>query len=347
MTTPPVDYYPSATTPTLQNYPGNYSAPQPPDRTGLLIGVGICQLLMSLAPLCLYTLLLLGAVIGTGRSSAPASTHRSYVLGSLIMFLASAFLVVMGIGAIQAKRWARALMNAASWLWLVFGIIISLALAAILPRTLNASGHMSRGGIIGTTIFVCCFLGFFMIIVPGIFILIYGSPAVKATCERKNPAASWTDRLPTGPMILLLLIAFTAATDIYAGTARPIFPLFGKYLTNWPARGAFFAVAVWRGFLAWDCFYLRVRAWRASLVTYVVVCISATVTYVRADIGSALGALGTKQSAITAASRIMKNPAYLSVQIGAMVAIVIFVAALRKYYTAALDESEIRFVPTP
>lgn len=306
-------------------------SPQQSDRSALLIGVGICQILMALPTFALGDLSALGAAVGSRKASAAVSPSTHMLAGIVFLLFAGIFFVT-GIGSILAKRWARALMEAISWVWLAFGILLSFLLAAVLPPTLSARGHLSRGGIVAAVVVVCFFAGAFTIVLPGIFVLIYRSSAVKATCERKNPSASWTDRLPVAPLILCLLMSYDVLMDIYLGLSKPLFPFFGTYLTNWTGRFAFIAFGFWRVFLAWDLFHLRLRAWRAALITYIFVAVSTGLTYMRADVTSAYSRLGMPESRIAAASRMMKNPAFLSVQVAAMVAMVVFVAALRKYY---------------
>jgi hypothetical protein len=46
--------------------------------------------------------------------------------------------LVLGIGSIRARRWARAIILALSWMWLIVGVMTSIGLVAMSPHMFDA-----------------------------------------------------------------------------------------------------------------------------------------------------------------------------------------------------------------
>lgn len=306
------------------------------DRSAWLTAAGIFELFLAFGALGIIGLLLLGAALRprSADSSAVPLLHLKLVVvyGSVMLFF-----VVMGVATIRAKRWARALMNAFCWLWLIFGVFTSFVLAAVLPRTVMRVGQLPQGAIIIAIVFVCCIVAFFMILVPGVLLLVYGNAGVKATCERRDPKTSWTDRFATGPLLLLVLVVIGLVSDLWIAATHPMFPAFGKYLTHAPGAVAFIITAVWRGFLARECFYLRRRGWTLVLLTFVLSFTATIVTLLRADLSAAYRDAGYSTAVIAQSTAMLRNPAYVAVLIGIMVATVVFVISMRKYFTVSTE----------
>jgi len=159
------------------------------DRKGWLIVFGIYEVLagLSLALIAFFSFLI--------SNKLPIPKLWITTTGIMMTVLAIQR-VILGIGSIQAKRWARALVLIFSWVSLVTGslsIIFSFFITqpappyspSLNPQIMGMIRLISKG-----------FEVFISVVVPLVFVLFYGSEDVKKTCESRNPNPSWTDRCP-------------------------------------------------------------------------------------------------------------------------------------------------------
>ena len=87
-------------------------------------------------------------------------------------------------------------------------------------------------------------LGFFGILLPGIWVFFYMSPHVKATCETRDPAPSWTDRCPLPVLGLSLWMWFCVPMMLLMPfSGHLVLPLFGMLIYGTPGipRSALFS----------------------------------------------------------------------------------------------------------
>lgn len=109
----------------------------------------------------------------------------------LIIVLAGYFLagwyILTGMGSIKARRWARELIYLSSWVEI---IRIALGLIFIListPFALIMLGYATIPLLLLTILHT---------LIPVIFVLFYGSSAVRATCRFRDTQVRWNDKYP-------------------------------------------------------------------------------------------------------------------------------------------------------
>jgi hypothetical protein len=204
----------------------------------------------------------------------------------LFLFAALAVgLVWLGIGSIQAKRWARALLLCLGWVGLCVGVIsliVVMATLSSMDAVMRQSGQELPPGalLIGKIIAVCVVLVMYVII-PGALVLFYRSRHVKLTCEARDPVARWTDRCPLPVLAWCLLQVYGAVAMLLVWKFAGAVPLFGYVLTGWSAH------AIWVGFslfCLWAArgFYrLNPRAWLAYTTLMFLGGLSSLVTFSR------------------------------------------------------------------
>jgi hypothetical protein len=186
---------------------------------------------------------------------------------NLILYLGSAvFLVVMGIGTMRVRRWARALMLMVSWSFFAAAILGIGVAGAMLP------GIMARvdPGPADTTLvrtvvtLVLVLSAGVMIGLPLFFILAYSGRHVKHTFATRHPEPGWVDRCPTSVLALSLVMALCGLAQL-AGAWSGLSILFGVPLQG-PATVAVSLVlaGAWIA-LALGLFRLSRAAWLASL----------------------------------------------------------------------------------
>jgi hypothetical protein len=205
-------------------------------KTGLAI-FGAIQIAMG--ALCalfvpLMIMVMLAAAV-TDKGADEALNARAMIPGMLIYVLLAIWFIWLGIGSIQARRWARALCLVSSWLWLVSGITGMLFMLVFMPDMYE---QMSKDGQMPATVVTivkCITFGFMTviyIIIPGTFILFYGSKNTKATCEHRDPVVRWTDKCPLPVLTLTLMTGGCAACLPFMGLYGWAVPFFGTIVTG-------------------------------------------------------------------------------------------------------------------
>ncbi len=322
MTTPPVDYYPSAT------------APQYPDRSPWLIAFGVLQLLIALGTLGLIALMFLGMLVSSRVPNQPAMSLRILLQAVGVYGFACVFFVVMGIGSIQARRWARALMLACSWLWLIGGALGTLMYAFILPKALNRAGSMPHGVLVAFIIGMMLFMSFIFVVLPLAMLLFYRLPSVKATCERRDTVPRWTDRLPIPVLVLFVILAAGAPSFLVMAFTMPMVAAFGRFVTGWPGTLACVLLAGLWTYMAWGTYRLRLSSWWTTIITFGVISVSSGITFVKDDVTRIYAQMGIPPAQSALSAQLMRSPVYIGLIMAACAAFIIFMIFLRKYFVA-------------
>jgi hypothetical protein len=203
--------------------------------------------------------------------------------GAVFYLTIAAAFVWLGIGSIKCRRWARAMMLVLSWSWLIVGVISIAACAFIMPQ-IAASQPDAPTIWIGMAIAgIILFIIFF--IIPGMLVLFYRSPHVRATCERRDPVVRWTDACPL-PVLAGSLWLGLGAASLFAMPLgyKAVMPLFGMLVSGPVASIFFVAMGVLWVWLAWGLYRLNASAWMTTLVAIVLFGISTAVTFMRVDI---------------------------------------------------------------
>lgn len=322
MTTLPVQTYSTATTPPY------------PDRSGWLTAFGIFQLVIAFAILGMIGLMFLGLLISSKAANQTVTPWRVMMQAVAVYGLAAVFFVVMGVGTIQAKRWARSLMLAVSWIWLVSGAIGTLMYAFMLPRIMKHSGgpDVPEGVTIVITVVMICFMFVIFIVLPLVMLLFYRAPSVKATCERRDPVARWTDRLPLPVLALFIMLVAGAVSFFMLALTMPYIALFGRFVTGWAGTLACLALAGWWAYLSWGTYRLRIGAWWATIISITLLSVSSAYTFLRGDAAKLYSQMGFPEPQSAQSAAMLQNPVFVGLMGLGMLAFIVFLAYLRKYY---------------
>jgi hypothetical protein len=231
--------------------------------------------------------LLMAAVTGLGAVAGPAGAAapdpRMMVPGILFYGLLAVYYITTGIGTVRLRRWARPIVLIVSWFWLVSGVFAMAMVSTFLPKMMEQMPAPP-----GTTSDVmafaqgCAFFFFavFYLILPGIFVSVYGSQSVRATFERRDPVARWTDRCPTPVLGLSFLLAY-AALGMLFGATMPALPVFGFAVGGAASTVLCLGLAALLGFLALATYRLRPWAWWTALFFWLLGAASAVSFVVR------------------------------------------------------------------
>jgi hypothetical protein len=255
------------------------AAPVYKDRTAGLIVVGILEICLALFFLVSLGFMAIAVFAVSASTTVPQTLNARSMLSAGLFYLAlAAFFATMGVGTLRGRRWARTLMLVFSWIWLVMGVYSTVLMIFILPRMLSgmeaaagtAGGAELPGFMAGCMVVM---LAFMYIVVPGILVLFYRSPHVKATVEAKDPKVPWTDRTPAPVLALSLMFGLGAAGSLM-GLGYGVLPIFGRILTGFPAMLGLVVAAVLCAVLARAAYLRRPAAWWATLAIWAFGCVS-------------------------------------------------------------------------
>ncbi len=265
------------------------SAPRPyRDRYVGLVCFGVLELLLGL-----MALLLLGSialVTALAPKPTPGMEPRALIQAMLTYLAAAVFFLWMGIGSILARRWARALVLVASWLWLFSGVLACASFFVLFPRMQESMARSMPAGPgspdasqVAGVVEGCTFvvLAVLFVAVPLALVLFYGRADVKATCEARDARSRWTDRCPLPVLGMSLLATVGAFSMLALAFGYRVLPAFGVIFTGWTALAGSLVVAALLAFIARASFRMEPSAWWAALMLWVVGAASSAITFLR------------------------------------------------------------------
>jgi len=256
-------------------------APPLRDRGGFLTFLGIVEIVLGVLSATFGLLILLSMAVTLPAGADVPAAQRMALGINLILYAGSAvFLVVMGIGTMRVRRWARVLMLIVSWSF-VASAILGIAVAGVmLPGILERVDPGPAGPAfarIAVAVALAATAGV-MIGLPLFFILAYSGRHVKHTFATRHPEPGWVDRCPASVLVLSLLMALFGLVQL-AGSWSGFNVLFGVPLQG-PAAVAVNLVlgAVW---LALGCGLYRLSraAWLAGIAFTALIHVSGFLVY--------------------------------------------------------------------
>lgn len=304
------------------------------DRSAWLVVFGCIELLIGGFLLLMLPLTILGTLLSPER---PAGSSRMLVPSIVLYLVAAVFFIWVGIGTILKRRWARALMLTASWVWLAVGIA-SLIVWFFVMQHLDelvrgqAPGELSTGVLVVVKLVVSVFLLLVYGLLPVVFVLFFRSPSVRATIELSDPKIRWTDRCPPQVLSFVLALGYCGVSFL-AMLAFGAAPLFGRLLTGLPAAALILASAGVSGYLTHAAYRLRPAAWWGSLFLFTFWAASSALTFARRDVGEMYSAMGLPEDQIEAMKALGMGRGYMvfvSVLSGAL--LVAYLLYLRRFF---------------
>lgn len=318
--------------------------PQPTyvDRSTGLVVFGIVQILFGALAALMIPLSLFGIAMSQ-RTSRIAVPPGSFVLAVLTYLAAAMLFITLGIGSIQARRWARALTLAFAWIWLITGFLITIFVTALLPAGFSQGFRQAAAmnpntpslptsavAVILTVLIV--FLAVFCVLVPLAFVVFYRSRNVEETCRHKDPFDRWTDRCPLP--VLAAGVLFASASAYYMGMSftTPLVPFFGRYLTGIVGAASCLVLAGIYAFSAFALFRVHIVGWWVAVTVIGARIVSGAITYRHGNLFQAYSRMGWNQSQL----RMMgNNPFYRSGVywgLGVMVIYFCYLLWIKRYF---------------
>lgn len=329
-------------------FPPSTAQPVPPsdyhDRRGGLLASGIILILSGGLVALVIPLVLLGAVM-TRKATGSAMPVGSYFLSIITYSFLAVLLVTLGIGSIQVRRWARALVLIVSSVWLAGGILVTVLITAILPASfmmgvrqsasMNPNAPSPPAALIAVILtFIIVLFAVFLIVLPLALVLFYPTNNVAETFHHRDPQQRWTDRCPLPVLAISLLFACASPYYLFMTFTTPLFPFFGRYLTGVPGGIGCALLSGLDAYLAFSLFRLQLAGWWIAVGSIVLRSVSAAITFRRADLLQAYSRMGWKgpQLQSMGSSPIFRSGVILWWSLAFMLLFLGYVVWLKKYF---------------
>jgi hypothetical protein len=120
------------------------------NRRGWLVAFGIFEILIGCVMVGMIALSVFALRMASAAPAAPPPTVPGVPPPAVVMAIIAVFygllavlFVTVGIGSVQAKRWARMAMLVISWCWLAMGVMGMAMMALIMPAILQNARQQS------------------------------------------------------------------------------------------------------------------------------------------------------------------------------------------------------------
>jgi len=230
----------------------------------------------------LIALMFLGQAM-SAQTTGGSANYRVMLPGAVMYGILAVTFVWLGVGSIQCRRWARALVLILSWSWLFMGVASVVLSVFLLPKVLDSLPNEEA-----KTVALVVAMGILIIMfvfLPLVLVFFYQNKNVKATCENRDPVIRWTDNCPLPVLALSIWLGFDAlALLAVAAGYRATVPFFGILFSGLPGTLIYlFLTALWT-YLAWAFYRLKSSAWWSLVVVLVLVAASNIITFTQIDL---------------------------------------------------------------
>jgi hypothetical protein len=318
----------------------DFGAPEPQarDRSVLLAVAGTVEILIGGLCAAMAVLSWLALRLSAPLTEGAPSLRTTLPVMILYGILALAF-VVLGIGSLRARRWACALMQAVSRIWLLSGlctVLVGLLVLPALVRETSAGMGAPPGFAVAATLVALAGLAITQVAVPAALWLVHRSPEVAATCRARNPRPSLLDDCPQPLLSLAVLCALAGLSVVVVPAYNFVFPFFGRLLVGRAGVLPWLAVAVACLALAWGSCRRRPWAWWGAVAATLTAAFATLLTALAVDLSGLVEALALPPAQARAWAQLPAPGAVLAVLLWLAVwgSLLLWLASLRRHFGA-------------
>lgn len=228
------------------------------DRRTALALLGALQIFAGIAAVGLGFLVMIVLATAGGMTGSATSSIFFYFGGGVL-------LIVLGVGSIRCRRWARDLILVLSAVATTIGVFATAMIAIIMPRIAR---DVPDDGDPLTTALILISVGviaIFMIAIPAAHVYIYSRPSIRQTCLARDPRSPWTEKMPLPVLGVVALLLFGGVSTLMSIT-HPVIPIGGTILTGTAGMMTVLLISGAMIALAWGLGRLSRVAWLSLLV---------------------------------------------------------------------------------
>ncbi len=260
------------------------------DRSTGLVVAGAVEIALGFLSFSLAMLLLIGvASAGLGGMNP---SHLWMCMGFL--FYLTGWFIVVGLGSVKARRWARALVLIGAWMTIFFGTLFLALTLHVLPEVLDL---LTENGVspmlaLGELYFVIGALIALQVVFPMIAVGFYNLRGVKATCERRNPNPCWTDRVPLPLLAMGFICAMGCFSLVWCAPTNHVVFVFGRILSGGEGMVVIALISVAFGYVGWGAFTRKIHAWWGAYALVLITSTSMMLTFAEMELADLFTHMG-------------------------------------------------------
>jgi len=307
-------------------------------RTGLIV-FGVLEIILGAFCVLLLPMTIVGQVMAAKRNGS--EFDFSLAVPTLLTFaVLAAGLIWLGIGSIQSRRWARALLLCLGCIGLCVGLV---SMAVIIPVlgslevTMRQQGReMPPGALVVAKFVMIATITVIYVLIPGSLVLFYRRANVKLTCEARDPILRWTDHCPLPVIAMCIVQLFGAIYVLLMPRFGAVVPLAGFLVTGWFARILWFGFAIFSLYGMRGFYQLRPSAWLVYTVGTTAIGLSSIITFMRIDLLDYYRSVGLSDGQLKqmAASPLVQGHTIVWITALSLGLFGVFLLYLRRYFVA-------------
>ena len=251
------------------------------NRRAWLIFYGVVEILIA----CVCLLMVLGTLLVTQPTVAgsPVSPTALKVLNTVLYGGIAVVFLVIGVGSIRCRNWARLAMIGVSSLWLTTGLISAVFSFVLFPVIRQQSKLPPE--LEGTVIAVmAAVMGIGFLLMPPVFLIFYSLKSVKATCQAGTVPSTGSSSPGSVPVIALAILEGLGGLVIVSFVWVRVTVVFGVVLHGLPAFLLLLAHTIASGFTVWLILRRRFAGWMLALVKTIFWTVSTVMTFAGRDL---------------------------------------------------------------
>lgn len=313
------------------------------DRRSWLTAFGIAEILIACLFL-LFALMMLLTPFTKPPAQAPVVTPQIQVGMKIFGFALyagfAALFLLIGIGSIRRKNWARITMLVVSALWLAVGVIATVVIVLVMPTLMHTAGRIpsaTQRWIIEVTTTMMAIL---MIVIPAIFLFFYSRKSVRATCQPgiagQTPGAS--SGVPV-PIIVLAIWQGLGVITLFSYFLLKSMVVFGIVLHGAAGFLVALACSAVSLYATWLIYHRKFTGWVIALCYAVFWTAGSIVTFAGHDVNTLSRQIGLWGKNAPAAIAPFPQ-AQAIIWLSCLLFLVVFVAFLlytRKFFVRSQD----------
>jgi hypothetical protein len=249
------------------------------------VGLTICGTMeIVLGILCFSLAMLLLIIVSSVGLGGMKPSHFWMAMGS--MFYLTGWFIVMGLGSIKAHRWARALVLVGAWVAVFFGTLVLALVLYVFPEAYNLltdSGFLPPMLALTVLYFAIFVLLILQVVFPFIAVAFYSMAGVQATCERRHPEPSWTDRCPLPLLAMGFISAMGSLTVFFGASTNFVVFFFGKIVVGGGGLLILLAISACFAYVGWGAYKRKMHAWWGAYALVLLTSSSMMLTFSEMD----------------------------------------------------------------
>jgi hypothetical protein len=258
------------------------------NRRGWLIAFGVVEILIACFCLLLLALMAGGLVVlshANRPTGAPGISAAGAIMAVLFYGGLGVLFLILGVGSIKRKNWARIGSQIVSGFWLFTGILSSLFCVFVLPHFMEQQGNLPPEQLRLISVVMDLLMIVVMVLLPASLLVFYSLKSVRVTClatgQGQGPMMGSRGQAAGPPPVSIILLALweclgaLAVLSLLVVRANVIFGLVVRgpsaifLMTAHAILSAIAACLVYRrDYLGWAISLFKNLFWAASwLVT--------------------------------------------------------------------------------